>query len=301
VDFVIGDAINRRSEKCVKNKVVFWLAQVIEDSNVCINTPAWQIDLWAAATTLDPGFKINKRIVTTLVPHSHSAEEMMKSMEFKPRREYIPLLIAQFATTGSKYTTGKYSFFGIDFTIEGTDFKSRETQELIDRKRTKRCRTIAAEHLIQADYRAVLPLRAALNDDDLEIAAHSARTLIKICDERAEEPVITAFSTHLKKGVDLSDTTFQEVMQELGTPAAETVLLKVRPNAAQAIRTAQRNYPGVEFKNIPMEIQIDPELKAAPFRLAYPEGDDNKELRIIFRPDKNGDWVPTPPLADKLP
>lgn len=274
----------------------------INGRSVWYGAPDWKIDLWAAATTLDPGFNVNGRIAFALKPHSHSAEQMMKSEEFKPSRGYIPLLIAQYATLGTEYSTGvtSHSFFGIEFTIGATKFSTDQTQEQIDRQRTKRCRLLSEKHLINTDYQAVLPLLAALNDADIEIVAYSARTLLKICHERAEEPVIAAFSTRLENGVELSGTTFQNVMQELGTPVAEALLLKVRPNVVQAIRTAQRKYPAVEFSNIPMEVDVDPNLMATPFRLAYLEGDRKKELRIIFRPDENGDWIPTPPLPDKL-
>lgn len=290
------------AEQNAGSKEKIWLA----GRSSWYGAPSWQIDLWAAATTLDPGFRFNTRIASELKPHSHSAEQMMKSEEFKASREYIPLLIAQYATLGSKFSTGEATFFGIDFitekaAAEKSEIKSGGTQKQIVLQRTKRCRRIAEEHLIKTDYGAVLPLRAALYDEDLETAAHSARTLIKICDERAEEPILAAFSTHLENGVELSGTTFQKVVQELGTPTAEALLLKVRPNVAQAIKTVQRKYPDVEFSNIPIEGIATPNPTAAPFRMAYFEGGVNKELRVIFRPNGNGDWVPVPPLADTLP
>ncbi len=271
--------------------------------SVWYGAPDWKIDLWAAATTLNPGFRVNERIASDLKPHSQTAEQMMKSLEFKPSRPYIPLLIAQFAAFGSEYASGKrtHSLFGIEFTSEVTDFSTGQTQGSIDRQRTKRCRLLAEKHLINTDYQAVLPLLAALNDDDLDIVAHSAQTLLKICHERAEEPVIAAFSTRFENGVELSGSAFQRVMQDLSTPEVKAMLMKVRPNAVQAIRTAQKKYPNVEFSNIPLDDAVDPSLKAAPFRLAYFNGDRRTELRIIFRPDENGNWVPTPPLADKLP
>ena len=141
--------------------------------------------------------------------------------------------------------------------------------------------------------RIKVPLLAALKDDDLDSAFHSTRTLIRICGEQAEEPVVAAFSTRLDNGEEISVTMLQDIMQELGTPAAEALLLKVRPNVDQAIKTAERKYPEVEFSNIPIEVDIDPNLKAAPFRLVYLAGDRKKELRIIFRPNENGDWVPS--------
>ena len=271
--------------------------------SVWYGAPDWKIDLWAAATTLDPGFKVNDRIAADLKPHSHSAEQMMKSLEFIPSREYIPLLIAQYAAFGSEYATGTrtHSLFGIEFAFKKTNFSAGQNQGTIDRLRTKRCRQLAEKHLINTDYQAVLPLLAALNDDDLEIVAHSARTLLAICPERADETVLAAFLIRVENGEELSDTTFQKVLQDSSIPGAEALLLKVRPNVAQAIRTAQRKYPKVNFTNIPMEVDVDPGLRAAPFRLAYFAGDRKKELRVIFRPDENGDWVPTPPLADKLP
>jgi len=266
--------------------------------------PSWQLDLWAAATTLDPGFRINKRITSALKPHSHSAEQMMKSKEFQPHREYIPLLIAQFASHGSEFATGesKLTFFGIEFLIETSSFTATgESQDKIERQRTKRCRRLAAEHLIKADYRATLPLLAALNDKDLETAAHSARTLVKICGGRAEEPIVTSFTSRLNNREELSGSLFHDAMLDLGIPTLEPLLLKIRPNKTQALRTARQHYPDVAFKNIPIEAKIVPALKVAPFRLAYFKDNRNKELRIIFRPDENGNWVPTPPLADTLP
>jgi HEAT repeat protein len=260
--------------------------------------PAWEIDLWAAASALDPGFKINARIASELKPHSYSSEKMMRSQEIKHTRVYIPLLIIQFAMIESEYTVNHASIFGVDLAKTASKFSPDETGK-VDQQRVMRCRRMAQDHLVKTDYWAVLPLLAALNNSDFEIAGFSAQTLIKI-DERFIETVLTVFSKQLENEMELSGTMFQRVLQDIGTPEAEALVLKIRPNIVQAIKTARDKFPDVEFTNVPIYTEINPDLKAAPFRLAYYVGSRKHELRIIFRPDENGDWVPNPPLPDAL-
>lgn len=265
--------------------------------------PAWQIDLWAATTLLKPKLAINMRIVTALKPHSHDAEQMMRSKAFIPHRQYIPMLIAQFSTLGSEnmYTGVDQTFFGEEFVLKEAEFTTGEPQHKVERERVRRCRRLAEEHLIHAGYHAFLPLTAALDDEDLNTAAWSARTLVGIDHMRAEKPVVEAFESRVEKGEELSGTPLHTAMQDLGLPTSKAVLRKVRPDKQWATAVVERKYPDIKFRNIPLVTEIDPGIKAAPFTFAFSDGERKKILKVVFRPNETGDWVPFPPLPDTLP
>ena len=258
--------------------------------------PDWRIDLFSAATVLNPRFSLNRRIISSMIPHTHSAEQMMKSTQFQTRNEYIPLLIIQFATTETQFVSD-----GSSPTLFGIQVLSEPTQEELDKERAVRCRERAAEHLVAADYRSVLPLLAPLDDDEPQLQVHGVRTLVDICGERIGDTIAGIVAAQMENGKALTGTPFYHALLKLNLPAVESRLLKIRPDEYRAVITAERKYPGVEFQNIPLEVEIDPHLRAAPFRLVYFDGIRERELRIIFRPDASGSWIPDPPLPDRLP
>jgi HEAT repeat protein len=265
--------------------------------------PAWELDLWAAAAALNPDFRVNVRIARELSPLSHSAEQMMKADNFAARREYIPLLVAQFTTNGIEFSAGveERSLFGVDFVVASTEYEAGESEGNVIRLRMKRCRDLAMKRLIEADYRAELPLRAALDDEDLAAAGYAARTLAGMDPDRSDALLAESINARLDRGEELSGTPLHHAMLDLELPAVEALALKIRPDETEAIKTAERNYPDVRFMNLPLGVRVDPALQAAPFKLNYFVRNEEKELRIIFRPDENGDWVPDPPLPSELP
>jgi hypothetical protein len=237
--------------------------------------PAWQLDLWGAATALNPSFGIDKRAEKLLTEKGKATADFLASKQFQPDRELIPQLINRMATTQSS------------------------DKKLIDD--SDKIQKLAFRKLRAYKQRSKFPLLAALNDDDLEIAAYAAEILVGFNDDpRTALAVIESFSKRVEAGENLAGTPFQDAMLELNTPETDALLLKIRPNAAQAIRTIEKKYPGIQVFNIPLPAP-DKLIPAEPFRLKYLVDGRAKELKVIFRPNENGDWVPNPPLPDELP
>ncbi|QBG46023.1 HEAT repeat domain-containing protein [Verrucomicrobia bacterium S94] len=65
--------------------------------NTWPGAPAWQLDLWGAATALNPFFLLNARQVILLNDTGKPTIDLLRSDDFRPRREIIPLLIRQMA------------------------------------------------------------------------------------------------------------------------------------------------------------------------------------------------------------
>lgn len=237
--------------------------------------PAWELDLWGAATALNPGFNVDKRNERLLTNGGKATADMLKSKQFQPDRELIPLLIEQMADVQS------------------------EDKKLI--KNAEQRRELAFRKLRAYKQRSKFPLLAAVNDDDLQIAALSAQILIGIDDdERATQAVIASFAKRVEAKEDISNTPFHDAMLELDAPEVDALLLKVRPNPKEAIRTIEKKFPGSHVSNIPLP-PPGKIIPAEPFRLKYMKNGRANELKVIFRPDEDGNWVPTPPLPDELP
>ncbi len=231
--------------------------------------PAWSLDLWAAATALNPEFRQNNREAGLLNNTGTATESLLKSGDFRPDREIIPLLIGQMASS---------------------ETRNAETR-----------RTLAFRKLRAYKERAKLPLLAAVNDEDLELAARAARILVDIDDDpRASQAVLSSFGRRIEAGENLYDTPFYNAMIELDMPEAHELLLQVRPNPRGAMYTFRKKYPGVQVSNMSLpEGQQHP--TAEPFRLKYLKDGKAREMRVIFRPDDRGNWMPEPPLPDELP
>lgn len=237
--------------------------------------PAWELDLWGAATALNPNFKLDERQVNLLMDDDTPTVTMLKSKEFKPRREIIPYLIRQMAATGS------------------------DSEQAI--KKAENRRTLAFRKLRAYKTRAKYPLIAALNDNDLEIAAHSAKILVTMEDDsQAINAVVDSFATRVEAGENLHNTPFYDAMLELDMPGVEALVLKVRPNPKGAMHAFKKKYPGTTVSNMSMPPgKLHP--TAEPFRLKYLVDGRTKEMKVIFRPNEEGDWVPDPAFPDELP
>lgn len=267
--------------------------------------PAWELDLWGAAASLNPRFEINPRIMSHLEElHSQNARQLLDSSTFMAEKQYIPQLIGQFATLDSKKTGGEtITFFGLEFTTGDVRYSAEESQFKLDVKLAVDCRRMAREHLIRAGHHAYLPLIAALNDEDLSIVGWSAVTLDRIASDRAEPYIISAFNDRLESGAVLESSPLYSAIQMIERPAIQALVPKVRPDYRRAIRVAEARYPGTEFTNVKLDAELDPKLQAtmAPFKLLYTDHGRKRILRVLFQLDENGNWVPNPPLPDTLP
>jgi HEAT repeat protein len=236
--------------------------------------PNWKIDLWGGLTALDPAFELNKRTVHVLENGGIPLENMLKSKQFKAEPELIPLLIGL--------------------------FRSTESDDKKDIEFNRQCRKKIVIHLKNAGKPAILPLLTALDDEDISISTHAIKTLVQMDDPRAKQAIIDTFNKRRESGENLAGTEFFDTVVELNWPELEEGLLKIRPNAELAIRTAEKKYSGIRFSNIPLQFEVDLNKQVAPFRLNYLKDGKSTELKVIFRPDENGNWVPTPPLPDDL-
>jgi hypothetical protein len=238
--------------------------------------PSWRIDYWGGLTALNPKFNFNPRTAGILANRDEKARKLMASQQFKPTAEYIPLLIAQCAIPS-------------------------ETANPAAQKKASRNSPLAQKNLLRLGRPARLPLIAGLEDADINIASACAAVLLKIDKDGARKALVEAFVRKVESGEDISGSAFLEFVTELNDPALDSLLAKIRPPVERAIQVAEEKYANVRFTNIPMQFESDKSIKAEPFRLAYLKNGRNKELKVIFRPDIDGNWVPTPPFPDALP
>ncbi|QBG46022.1 hypothetical protein EGM51_00815 [Verrucomicrobia bacterium S94] len=142
---------------------------------------------------------------------------------------------------------------------------------------------------------------AALNDSDIQIAAHAAKILATIKDDpRTIAAVIENFASRIENGGDLHNSPFYDAMLELHLPEAEKLIQKVRPSPAGALHVFRKTYPGVQVSNM----SLPPGKQhptAEPFRLKYLNNGKAKEMKLVFRLNEDGNWLPDPPLPDALP
>lgn len=236
--------------------------------------PSWRLDLWGALTALDPKFNFNPRYAKRLANLDQDARTLLASKQFKPTAEYAPLLLAQTASIEKG---------------EGVSKHADENKKLAERK-------------LRSLRGAVFsPLAAGLNDEDISIAGSCADLLLALDPKAARPMVIEAFTKKVNAGEEIIRTGFLKTVTELEDPAVELLLVKIRPNDARAIQVFEEKYPGIHVSIIPMHYQIDPKIKAQPFRLKYLKNGKSKELKVVFRPNEEGEWVPTPPMPDRLP
>lgn len=233
--------------------------------------PPWRHDLWGAAMALNPIFRVNPAQIETLGHLDKEARSLMDSYKLKPVPEMAPMLIAQTATP------------------ETDDAHARENKPLAEKR------------LAALGKKVTAPLIAGLEDGDISIASSCARVLVKIDSKAATKPLVESFTRKVEAGVEMSGSGFLDVVATLDDPAIEPLLVKVRPNDIRAIQVFEEKYPDIRVSIIPMRYEIDPAIKAQPFRLKYIVGGKTKELKVVFRPNETGEWVPTPPLPDPLP
>lgn len=247
---------------------------------VWAGAPSWRIDLWGAAVALNPNFNKTAGQLSTARARRTA---LSSPAESDISREDIPLLIIQL---GDMAGSGTIDLFGAD--SKGTH--------------TKESREKARQQLASAGNIAVFPLIAALGDDDQAIADSCAKILGEIGDQRAVPALVAILEKKIKEGDEnLSHSPFYAALQQLDDPAAEPTLLKIRPNANQAIRVIERQYPEICITQTESHNAKAPAPQPIAFTLGYKKDGKEREVRAIFRKNENGDWFPTPPLPDELP
>ncbi len=159
---------------------------------------------------------------------------------------------------------------------------------------------IANAKLIEAGSMAVYPLIATLGDPDPKVADFSAKILEKIGDDRAVLPLIEVLEQRITAGEPLSDSPLYSALQEFDAPVSEPLLLKIRPNTTRALRIFNRKYQGVRTTGIANFGDPDDPSRTALFRIGFVDGKKRGSLQVTFSKNDTGNWIPTPPLPDKL-
>lgn len=255
----------------IKPEAARWL----RERSKWAGAPAWSIDLWAGATALNPSFHLDERESRLLSQEGKATEDLLRSNKFKPEREVIPLLISQMAASQS------------------------EDAKLI--KTAEKRKTLAFRKLRAYRQKAKLPLMAAVNDQDLQIAALAARVLVEIDDDpRVPAAIIESFTTRVETGEELHDTPLYDAVVELGYPETEDLILRIRPNPTGALYAFSKKYPDIQVSNMSLpEGKVHP--TAEPFRLKYVLNGRAHDLKVVFRLNEEGNWLPNPPFPDELP
>lgn len=260
--------------------------------------PSWRLDLWAAATALNPRFKVNNAFIDLLAKGGGRAEKVMTAEQFRPERSMVPYLLLQLSDSTST-----------------DDKKIREAE---------RCRDIAKKQLAAAGYRAVFPLMAALHADDAAIAKHSAQVLEAIGGDRVEQLVVGEYTRTLNpveetvadgaaEGEEspaeekpnpyeaLSGTPFHTAMLEFDIPALERMRQKIRPSEAVAVKAFEEQYPGMTVIALPLDGSSEPSPSSMPFHLSYYKNGKMNDLNVEYQRTSAGGWELYTPLPAKLP
>lgn len=260
--------------------------------------PSWRLDLWGAATALNPRFKVNTAYVDLLAKGGSKAEKVMTSEQFRPQRSMVPYLLLQLSDSTS------------------TDEKKV--------KQAERCRTVAMQQLVAAGYRAVFPLLAALYADDVGIAKHSAQVLQTIGGDRVVQLVVDEYTRQFNPveeteaeteaegeetpGVEkpnpyeeFSGTSFHAAMLEFDIPALEPMRQKIRPSEAVAIKDFEEKYPGMTVIVLPLDGTQEATPSSVPIHLSYYNNGKMTDLNVEYRRNRDGSWELDPPLPAALP
>ncbi len=259
------------AEQHAKGSAKDWLAGRAEWKGF----PSWKLDLWGGLTALSPTFQYNPRIVKTLSSLDGDARAMMLSKSFNPSAEYVPLLIFQTSTP-------------------------EDTGNVDKNKSAAQNKPLAEKKLIALGSGIIHPLTAGLEDEDLSVVSACANVLNKVDPDHAEQYLVNAFKAKADKGTDLFNSEFYTLVVNLNEPSIEPIVAGMRPNDARAIQVFERKYPGIRVSIMEMP-PADLHPTAEPFRLKYILDGKAKELKVVFRPDANGEWVPNPPFPDPLP
>ncbi|MDF7826150.1 HEAT repeat domain-containing protein [Pontiellaceae bacterium B12227] len=253
--------------------------------------PSWRIDLWASLASLNPEFNLDSATAASLEMQARPAFNIIVSPDFKAEREYIPMMIALLGdTTKPPPEEPDYNAEGIPVVKKKRDMFRGEANRLL-----------AEEKLAAAEYLATLPLISAIEDEDELIAGNAADILGSQGEKRALNPLMKVVSDKLETGQVLTDSPFYVALQKMDEPAAEPLLLKIRPNPDRAMRVFERQYPGVRPMSAETKDSTGHASQPVTFRLGYIEGARVGELLVTFMVDGSGNWVPTPALPAQLP
>lgn len=258
--------------------------------------PAWQLDLWGSAAVLSPNFKLISGYASDKLVY-----RVLTLSKSHPRREYVPLLITLLTPLDTETKKTKIDFFGVN-TPDTPPKKSTAGLFGADSiKVVEEYREAAMQRLVIAGHMATLPLIAAIEDSDQQISESSAEVLGDIGDSRAVAPLAGMLSRKITKGEELTQSPFYLTLQKLNDPSTEALLRKVRPNETHANRSFEQQYPGITITYTRTKNARAGYDQPIGFLIGYIQNEETGELRIAFKKNSAGEWLPTPPLPAKLP
>ncbi len=253
--------------------------------------PAWQLDLWSSLAALNPDFNIDKAISNSMEMQARAAFNIIISPTFKPSRAYIPLLIDLLGDeTIPPPPQPDYDADGIPI-----------IKKAVDRFRGEANQQVAKEKLADAGYLATLPLIAAIEDPNELIAGHAAEILGEQREKRALKSLMKVVGRKIKEGEQLTTSPFYTALQKMEAPEAEPLLLKIRPSPDRAMHVFEHKYSGIRPISAETKDETGHLSQPVKFRLGYLDKGRVGELMITFAKNGDGDWKPSPALAEQLP
>lgn len=246
--------------------------------------PSWRLDLWGALTAMNPDFDLDGAKVAHMQAQGRPAFTVIVAPEFKPTREYIPLLISLLGDTTKPPPEQP------DYDADGVPV----VKKAIDRFRGEANQQMAMNKLNAAGDTAIYPLLAAIEDEDELIAGHAAEILGELGEKRALGPVIRVVTQKLAAGEQLTTSPFYNALQKLDDPSGEPLLLKIRPNPDRAMHVFERLNPGTRAMSADTKDDTGHYSQPIAFDIGYiVDGRVDRE-EIKFMKDGSGDWKPIP-------
>jgi HEAT repeat protein len=293
-----GRALEEIGESCAKEATTTATDFAGNDSLAWFNgrttwsgAPSWRIDLWGAVAALNPDFSLDTAKTANMQAQGRNAFRVITAPDFQPIPEYIPLLITLLGDT----TTPPEKQPDVD------QYGMPVVKKSIDRFRGEANQQMAKDKLVESGAIAVFPLIASIGDNNTLIGGHAAEILGEIGDLRALEPLISSLKKKIANGEELSNSPYYSALQKLDDPAAEPVLLKVRPNTDRAIRIFERQYTGTRAMSAESRDLTGHYSQPISFRIGFIDDGKVGELNVTFVKDGFGDWKASPALPAELP
>ncbi len=172
----IGEPCVAQAVKAVEQKATPAGKQWFSERGSWVGAPSWRIDLWAAATALNPKFK-SPGIEPEGVSPREFAIRILTTTQYRVPREIIPLIIPLLAPiivdTGQfEEEPGTTSLFGTSIRRQKTSIDFGETAE---------------QRLLSAGDTALFPLIAASESHSLSISNSCKKLIQEITTQPAED------------------------------------------------------------------------------------------------------------------
>ncbi len=296
-------ALETIGEPCLLQVIEAAEAQASENGKYWYNgrtswagAPSWQLDLWGSASVLSPGFKLIS---------GYSGDDLVYRVltlsKSRPRREYVPLLITLLIPLDTATAKAKIDFFGVNTSDTPAEKSKTDLFGADSVKAVEEFRDAAMERLVIAGHLAILPLIAAIEDSNQQIAESSAEVLGDMGNSRAVAPLAGILSRKIKKGEELTQSPFYLALQKLNDPSTEALLRKVRPNATHANQVFKQHYPNATLTYTRTKNAHASYDQPIGFVLGYLKAGETGELQVAYTKNSAGEWNPTPPLPANLP